>query len=161
MDAAEKVLAHFGVKGMKWGVRKSRSKGTAPEHQSEMAQRKHEVLAKIKSHGIDAATNDDLKMLEQRVKLEMKFNELYPKKKTVIDHGSELAKRILLPVAEQQAKNYLNAQIGAKVLGPGTKVPTTKSPAATPSQVSSVLKVTGSHKLAEQPKTKLPHFGFA
>lgn len=160
MDAAEKVLAHFGVKGMKWGVRKSRTTGTPPEHQSEMAQRKHEALAKIKKHGLDAATNDDLKMLEQRVKLETKFNELFPKKKSplqkALDFGAEEAKKILLPIAEQQAKDYLSKQVTKKLLGPA--VPVKQNTSA--KTIDSVLKVVGDHKIADQPK-KLPHFGFA
>lgn len=163
MDAAEKVLAHFGVKGMKWGVRKSRSTGTAPEHMAETAQKKHEVLTKIKKHGIDAATNDDLKMLEQRVKLETKFNELFPKKRhPAVVIGEQIVKRVLIPVGEQQAKDFLNKKVGAQILGPGSKpAPTTKAPGATPKQVDSVLKLHAHTKIADQPKTKLPHFGFA
>lgn len=125
MDPVENVLAHYGIKGMKWGVRRKRPSGTPPEHQSEMAQRKHEVQAKIKKHGIDAATNDDLKMLEQRVKLETKYHELFPKEQTkfqkALKFGEEEAKKILLPIAEEQAKSFLNKKIQKKLLG--TTVP--------------------------------------
>lgn len=158
MDPVENVLKHFGVKGMKWGVRKSRSSGTAKQvahPKSAEAAQVHEILGTIHKHGIGAASNSDLKMLEQRIKLETKFHEAFPKKKTLIDHGAEIAKRVLLPVAEQQAKAFLNKQITAKVIGPGVPVKTGEKP----STVSSVLDLTGTHKIADKPK--LPHFGFA
>lgn len=164
MDAVENFLAHYGVKGMRWGVRRSKSNqagGAAAAQRTEDAQKTHEVIQRISKHGIGSASNSDLKMLEQRIKLEMKYNELFPKKKTIADHGLEIAKRVLIPVAEQQAKNFLNQQVSTKVLGAGTKPTTTKAPGATPQQVQSVLGLTGNHKMADQPKTKLPHFGFA
>lgn len=148
MEAVDKFLAHYGVKGMKWGVRRSRSRGTPPELQTASAQKKHEVLGTIRKHGIDAVTNDDLKMLEQRVKLEMKYNELFPKKKTVADHGLEIAKRVLQPIAEQAAKDYLKKQVNARVLGPGVPVKTGEKP----SSVANVLDLVGDH---QAPKTKV------
>lgn len=164
MDPVENVLAHFGVKGMKWGVRKSRSSGGSKKQvahpKTADAAQVHEILGTIHKHGIGAASNSDLQLLEKRIKLETKFNDAFPKKKTLVDHGAELAKRILLPVAEQQARAFLNEK-AKNLIGPGTSVPTTKAPVTTPSQVSSVLKVAGSHKMADQPKVPLPHFGFA
>ena len=156
MDVVENVLQHFGIVGMKWGVRRARSSGGAgpSQHHTEDSAAVRKTISTINKHGVGAASNHDLKMLEQRIKLEMKYNELFPKQKSMAEKGFEIAKRVLIPVAEQQAKNYLNTKIGDVIKGPA---PQHKSPAATPSQVQSVLNLSGHHTIANKPKL---NFGF-
>src|SRR5690349_21695885 len=55
----EDYLKHFGVKGMKWGVRRPR--GTASQHPvSEDAARARATQATIKKHGTAAVSNVEL-----------------------------------------------------------------------------------------------------
>lgn len=105
------ILAHFGVKGMRWGVRKRTSQNqhrNGPK--SEQAAKVDNIINNIKKNGIGAATNDDLKMLEQRIKLEVKYKEMFPRRKTLTNHGLDFAKKVLIPVAERGAKSFLESK---------------------------------------------------
>ena len=85
------VLAHFGVKGMKWGVRKNRS-GSA----SEDAQRADAAKKKIKTEGgIKALSNNELRDLVNRMNLEQQYSNLTGQKKSTLAKGGQTAKTIL------------------------------------------------------------------
>lgn len=115
MTAVDDILKHYGVRGMKWGVRNKKNAASGPK--SGDAQQVHDIIQNIAKNGIGAASNADLKVLESRAKLENKYKDIYPKKKTVVDHGLEIAKKILLPVAEQQAKAFLNEKAALAMKG--------------------------------------------
>jgi hypothetical protein len=75
--AVDDVLEHFGVKGMKWGVRGG--KGTPTAHpSSDDAQRAAESKAKVKSGGTKALTTKELQDLVTRMNLEQQFTRLQP-----------------------------------------------------------------------------------
>lgn len=114
MDSVTDVLEHYGTKGMKWGIRKK--KAPAGPNSAD-AQQVKDIIANIHKNGIGAASNADLKVLEGRAKLENKYKDIYPKKKTIVDHGAEIAKRVLLPVAETQMKAFLNDKAAALAKG--------------------------------------------
>lgn len=81
LDGAQ--LAHFGIKGMKWGVRRSRSQlarnHTANPEDSVDAVRARETLATIKSKGSLSAVSDaDLNHLINRLNAEKRFAEVNP-----------------------------------------------------------------------------------
>lgn len=120
MDTAEEVLAHFGIRGMKWGVRRQRGpSGTVGGPTAPDAARAKEVKSTVRKFGLSAASNEDLKLLNERVKLETKYHELFPNKpgtgRRMARVGAQLAQKILLEVGENQAKRYLNKQIGNQV----------------------------------------------
>ena len=91
-ETADDVLEHFGVKGMKWGVRKNRS-GSA----SEDAQRADAARKKIKTGGgTKALSNKELQDLVTRMNLEQQYSTLTGKqKKSTLNKGQETAKSIL------------------------------------------------------------------
>lgn len=82
MTTLDDVLAHYGVKGMKWGVRKSRSAPRGPA--SEDHARASAAKAKAKSHGgTHALSNKELQDIVNRMNLEQQYSRLNPKKNPV------------------------------------------------------------------------------
>ena len=61
-------LAHFGVKGMKWGVRK-RSKSGGTEHHSSDHKSANAIEKKAKEHGAEALSNKELSAIQKRANL--------------------------------------------------------------------------------------------
>lgn len=73
MDASdptvEDVLAHFGVKGMKWGQKKARPV-------SDEAKNKAEVKAEVKTNKVASVSNKQLQDAIRRMQLEQDFKRL-------------------------------------------------------------------------------------
>lgn len=97
--AGEEFLAHFGVKGMRWGVRKDqeavsrdvlvktghtrirgrtkvKTKGGSHHEVAEDALSFHVTRQKMKRSGTDALSNDELQKLAQRMNLEQQVRTL-------------------------------------------------------------------------------------
>ena len=66
----EDHLAHFGVKGMHWGVERSRTARTDDNSKSADAARARATADTIKKHGVNAVSNADLQHLVNRRNLE-------------------------------------------------------------------------------------------
>lgn len=69
-DSIKNTLKHYGKKGMKWGVRKSRSTSSSPL--SEDAARARALLSKPAT----SASNSDIQAALNRMKLEADFNKV-------------------------------------------------------------------------------------
>ena len=69
-------LQHFGVKGMKWGVRKSRS-SSPKEPPSEDFQKAVQIRTKMETSGKKSLSNKELKDLTERLQLERKLGTVY------------------------------------------------------------------------------------
>lgn len=74
MSHAEDFLAHFGVKGMKWGVR--RSPKLAKEGPSKDAQASLSLRARAKRSKPKALSNAELRQAIDRMNLEQQFKRL-------------------------------------------------------------------------------------
>lgn len=66
-------IIHYGVKGMKWGRRKAT---TSAPIQSSDAKRANKARAKAKSKGTQSLSNDELKLLNERIRLEKQYGDL-------------------------------------------------------------------------------------
>lgn len=79
MDGAtaevDDFLAHFGVKGMKWGQRLADRKARKSATSSD-AKKSIDVRDKAKSHSAKALTNAQLKTAIERMNLEQNFKRL-------------------------------------------------------------------------------------
>lgn len=91
-------LAHYGTKGMKWGARKGESSSSSSS-----------APAKPKAKDL---TDDELKTHINRIKLEKEYTKL---SKPEVSRGRKIVGELLLDVGKQQAKDYLNREIGKAI----------------------------------------------
>jgi hypothetical protein len=112
METLEEFLEHHGVKGMKWGVRRSNPSGSSSSSShpsSEDAKRAKASAAIAKTHGTHALSNQDLQHLVSRTDLEQRYSKLSTKNTNA---GAKIAKEILLNVGKQQATQVLIKSAG-------------------------------------------------
>jgi len=100
-ERAEKVVEHYGTKGMQWGVRKKRSRSSESSAVSKLRKKKSFQLS-----------NDELKKVNARLNLEKQYKQLNPSatakaakavsgvlgniaKQTITEVGTKYAKKIL------------------------------------------------------------------
>lgn len=70
---SEKFLAHYGVKGMRWGVRKDRSRSYSKDYA-----RARKLRNRARKSSIKSLTNSELEALNKRTQLEKKYADLNP-----------------------------------------------------------------------------------
>lgn len=121
MEATD-VLEHYGIKGMRWGVRRSREQIDAD---SEDAAKAKEVKQKIvKNRGsIGPLTNQELKTLNERMQLEQNFQNLMAKERQAKADRSKLkqgkkAVDVVLDTTKTLTKTYNTYTEVDKILQP-------------------------------------------
>jgi hypothetical protein len=67
-------LAHYGIKGMRWGVRRTDAQLHAGT--SEDAIRANEIRAKVHSQGLSSLSNQEMQHLVQRMNLEQQYSRI-------------------------------------------------------------------------------------
>lgn len=98
MTNVDDILEHFGVKGMKWGVRKAAHREATSSDDAKSA---GAAQAKIKSAGgTHALSNQELKILVERMNLERQLKSLQPPTKSAA--ASKFVAEIVLNVGKQQ-----------------------------------------------------------
>ena len=111
VEKAKAFLEHYGVKGMRWGVRRSR----------------RQLRRAAKSRDSDRLKNmsdDELRTMVNRMNLEQQYSRLSSgsgsgRNKGLIAAGSSFAGGIALNVARTQIQNALTRQVGAALAGGG------------------------------------------
>jgi hypothetical protein len=125
------VLAHFGVKGMRWGVRKNASSGptgvevaTPPGRKvqtrggerhgaSEDAVRAAIAGQKARKSTTDSLSNKELQDLVQRLNLEQQFDRLRPKRPS--EQAAAFLKKILMDVGKEESGKFIRDQVGQAI----------------------------------------------
>ncbi len=97
VDTLEDVLAHFGVKGMHWGVRKS---DTPASNDAATAKA---LKKKAKVGGKKSLSNEELEVLIKRMNLEQQFTKLNP---PANKEAKKFVTDILQNVGKQQATKF-------------------------------------------------------
>lgn len=86
-------LAHFGVKGQKWGVRRSREERAAASADAARAAELSRTAAK--KGGLKELGNDEIRELVERMRLEQDYARLKGTEQTKIDAGHEKVKKLV------------------------------------------------------------------
>jgi len=109
MTTIDEFLTHHGVKGMKWGVRRSRSAGSPP---SPDFTRANKTLTTVKTNKgrTSSLSNKELKDVNERLRLENEFNRLRKERQSA---GRKFAAKLLGSVGQQQAFGIANEQATA------------------------------------------------
>lgn len=76
MNQENNALAHYGVKGMKWGVRRNKGRGYS-KNTSGWSKDAKRVNA-IKKKSISQMSNEELRTVNKRLQLEQEYNRLNP-----------------------------------------------------------------------------------
>jgi len=97
----EKKLEHYGVLGMKWGVRKSRTASKSSKETSALRKKKAFEL-----------TDEELKKVNKRLDLEQRYNQLNPSKlnnaqKAIGKVVGNIAKNVITDVGTRYAKKII------------------------------------------------------
>ena len=87
------ILAHYGIKGMRWGVRRVNPSGKSykKEEESEDYKKSREQ----KARPLSSMSNKELKELNNRLQLEKTYKEITGTNQSVIKRGMKPAKEIL------------------------------------------------------------------
>lgn len=111
------IVEHSGIKGMRWGVRRSRGPsgtvGGAHAHISSAhdAEKAKELGIRAKKSGLHTLSNQELQHLVTRQNLESQYKRLQGSSK--LDAGSKVAKEILLNVGKQHLTKVVSEGISA------------------------------------------------
>ena len=121
------ALCHHGVKGMKWGVLRTKKR-------SELSNNLKPVTKPKKSNGYDAShqvatdhvrakylTNENLAARIKRLQLEKAYNDLRPKTATekLINASLKIGTQVLTEVGKEYAKSYVNSFANSTIPKPG------------------------------------------
>lgn len=101
-EEIDDILAHVGVKGMKWGVRKSRP-----------AVKEAKVVGRMKKKSSKELSNEQLQRSIKRMQLEKQYNELNPKG---LSKGLKTA-GVIISVGTTMSTiyNFANSPLGQKI----------------------------------------------
>lgn len=135
MTTVEEILAHHGIKGMRWGVEKSRDSSAsethiisestgerhpAPTHTEdgtkikyihEHAVGKAETDRIVKAHGIQAVSNYQLRSANERSNLENQYKQMNP---TVTTKGKKFAGELVKDIGKQEARKAIAKSLAKK-----------------------------------------------
>lgn len=129
-DGVNDFLAHYGVKGMKWGVRRDRhatvkvstnvrpgrrvgTSGGTGQKASPDAVRAAVYKQKAKQSTTDALSNKELKALLNRMQMEQQYQQLIPKTKP--QKARQFVSSLLLGTGKQQASRVVNTYAAQQV----------------------------------------------
>ena len=106
------TIAHFGVKGMKWGVRKATTRGsTPPSKRKPKAEGEGTASEHRQSMGMHAMSDTELRNAINRIKLQREYAQLTappPKEKS---RGRQVVENIIYGSAEAAGKKVLTGAL--------------------------------------------------
>lgn len=120
-------LYHHGVRGMKWGVRKTKSRSELSNNLKPVKKPKksdmYDATHKVATDHVRAKylTNEDLAARAKRLQLEKTYNELRPKTTTekLINASLKIGTQVLTEVGKEYAKSYVSSFANSTIPKPG------------------------------------------
>ncbi|QZE10581.1 acetyltransferase [Streptomyces phage Bilo] len=107
------ILAHYGIKGMKWGVRRDNPSGSKPaasgDHETAKA-----AKAKVKAGGLKSLSNEELKTYLERMDLEKRYKKGNP---GIKEETGKFIKDILIQIGKEETKKYAAKQVAKALAG--------------------------------------------
>lgn len=93
-------LAHYGVKGMRWGFRKRDDgsvvkTGRTAKSRSANESEDHKQAQTLKKKRPSEMSNAELKKLNERMQLEVNYAQLMGKQKTKVSKGQKVVKEMV------------------------------------------------------------------
>lgn len=92
----EKELAHYGIKGMRWGIRKRKPRPVSSDRAR---------VNELKKKSTRTLTNDELRDLNTRLQLERTYNDLLKTDRTV---GQKILNNIMDAMIKQATTTLVN-----------------------------------------------------
>ena len=109
MTTMNEFLSHYGIKGMRWGVRRSRSQidSSSEDHRTAQSAKK-----KAKKGGVKSLSNKELQDLITRMNLEKQYSSVVPpsRGKRLLSGGAKFTADVIAGVGKQQATKLANDQ---------------------------------------------------
>lgn len=121
METIDDILAHHGVKGMKWGVRKSRppsavvlkappgrkikTSGGQNQPATKDAKQAARIRQRAKASSVDSLSTAELKTLVNRMQLERQYTQLKTDRQSI---GEKFATAIIRKVGSDQSQVLVN-----------------------------------------------------
>lgn len=111
--ALDDVLSHYGIKGMKWGVRRANPSGDKPSASADHETAK-DAKAKVKAGGLKSLSNDELKTYLERMDLEKRYKKGNPGPKEEV---GKFVKDVLLQIGKEETKKFAAKQLAKALAG--------------------------------------------
>jgi hypothetical protein len=109
VSAMDDFLAHFGVKGMKWGVRRSSKAKEAPSHDAATATA---IKKRAKAGKVKVLSNTELQQAINRMNLEQQFKRLSVNEKPAVQRW---VASTLLEIGKREVSTAAGKKLGAMV----------------------------------------------
>lgn len=121
------ALYHHGVKGMKWGVRRTKTRAELSNNLKPVKKPKksdvYDATHKVATDHTRAKylSNEDLAARTKRLQLEKSYNDLRPKTATekLINASLKIGTQVLTEVGKEYAKSYVSSFANNTIPKPG------------------------------------------
>lgn len=121
------ALCHHGVRGMKWGVRKTKTRAELSNNLTPVTkptkQNSYDASHRVATDHVRAKylTNEDLSARTKRLQLEKAYNDLRPKTATekLINASLKIGTQVLTEVGKEYAKSYVSSFANSTIPKPG------------------------------------------
>jgi hypothetical protein len=125
MESVDDILAHYGIMGMKWGVRRDRAqlartsgkKTPDSKTPSEDSAKASAARSKAKKGGVRTLSNQELQDLTNRMNLEQSYNRLSGQKSKLEKGKARVGQILSLGKTANDVAAFAASPMGRQLLG--------------------------------------------